>query len=341
MIQLHESALTSTLEGWLGHGRWTHLSAALDVPQVSREPRGEGRLGRGEIALALALGLLDDLCQRVPLAAAYVNECALEGRRFLFDHGAMRTVAAPSGNLPAGRRAIARLLEPLGYRQSRVYPLERLGMTGYVYTHLDDPESIPQYFVSELEPEHFGVPFQRAVHDLVSTSVDPLPPSTAGLLAELEAEGSLDARDAGRLLVLFLRAFGRHHREPTWNEYEAFAQESPEMAWIATEGHTFNHITDRVLDVSAVAAFQRALGRPVKRELEVSRTGRVIQTAFQANEVERLFRDERGYIARRVPGSFLEFISRERLEDGRLDLAFDAQNAQGIFKMTATEKEAC
>jgi hypothetical protein len=41
-----------------------------------------------------------------------------------------------------------------------------------------------------------------------------------------------------------------------------------------------------------------------------------------------------------VPGSFYEFIQRERLRDlvtgvPRLDLAFDSGNAQGIFKMTA------
>ena len=40
------------------------------------------------------------------------------------------------------------------------------------------------------------------------------------------------------------------------------------------------------------------------------------------------------FVARRVPGSFLEFISRAPLADGSLDLAFDAQNAQAIFKMT-------
>ena len=56
--------------------------------------------------------------------------------------------------------------------------------------------------------------------------------------------------------------------------------------------------------------------------------------ALRAAEVERLMLDGDRYISRRVPGSFLELISRARLDDGRLDLAFDAQNAQGIFKMT-------
>ena len=38
-----------------------------------------------------------------------------------------------------------------------------------------------------------------------------------------------------------------------------------------------------------------------------------------------------------VPGSFHEIISRAKIEDGSLDLAFDAANAQGIFKMTTAE----
>jgi hypothetical protein len=50
----------------------------------------------------------------------------------------------------------------------------------------------------------------------------------------------------------------------------------------------------------------------------------------------RWFRDADGVrIARQVPGSFFEFITRDMLPDGGLDLTFDAGNAQGIFRMTA------
>ena len=53
-------------------------------------------------------------------------------------------------------------------------------------------------------------------------------------------------------------------------------------------------------------------------------------------EIDRVFRRDDGhFIVRRVPGSFHEFITRKPMEDGALDLAFDASNAQGIFKMTA------
>jgi hypothetical protein len=112
--------------------------------------------------------------------------------------------------------------------------------------------------------------------------------------------------------------------------------ESEEMAWIATEGNAFNHVTDRVADVAALALEQKALGRPMKDTVECSASGRVLQSAFRAAPVERLFRAASGHLAvATVPGSFFEFITRKPGPDGRLDLGFDTSNAQAIFKMTA------
>jgi hypothetical protein len=107
------------------------------------------------------------------------------------------------------------------------------------------------------------------------------------------------------------------------------------MAWIATEGNAFNHATDRVEDVAALTEAQKALGRPMKEALEVGSSGRVVQTAFRAAQVERPFVGHQGqFVLRTVPGSFYEFITRRPLPNGRLDLSFDSSNAQGIFKMT-------
>ena len=107
---------------------------------------------------------------------------------------------------------------------------------------------------------------------------------------------------------------------------------SAEAAWIATEGNAFNHATDRVPDVAALAERLRAEGRPVKDKVEVSASGRVRQTALRADTVDRAFADG---VRRAVPGSFYEFISRAAdPETGRLDLGFDSGNATGIFAMT-------
>jgi hypothetical protein len=100
-----------------------------------------------------------------------------------------------------------------------------------------------------------------------------------------------------------------------------------------------------VADVDAVAERQRALGRPIKDKVEVSASGRVRQTAFRAASVQRDFITAEGRVSRAVPGSFYEFITRDELGGpaaandsaaaGKLDLAFDAGNATGIFGMTA------
>ncbi|HJV23751.1 MAG TPA: DUF1338 family protein, partial [Holophagaceae bacterium] len=128
------------------------------------------------------------------------------------------------------------------------------------------------------------------------------------------------------------------HEEPTLADYETLLAESKEMAWIATEGNAFNHATDRVADVAAVAQGQKELGRPMKEKLEVGSEGRVIQTAFRAAMVERLFVTGAGHLeAKVVPGSFHEFITRYEKAAGVLDLSFDSSNAQAIFKMTSVE----
>jgi hypothetical protein len=61
----------------------------------------------------------------------------------------------------------------------------------------------------------------------------------------------------------------------------------------------------------------------------------VRQTAHRAHLAPRRLPDgEGGHVTIDVPTSFFEFISRAELPDGRLDLGFDAANAQGIFAMT-------
>src|SRR5690606_26998989 len=116
---------------------------------------------------------------------------------------------------------------------------------------------------------------------------------------------------AAELLPLCVEAFGRHHGLCTVDDYETLLKESPEAAWIATEGNVFNHATDRVPDVVDLAERLRAEGRPIKPAVEFSSNGRVRQTAFRADSVERSFLNDAGVMTRRVPGSFYEFISRD------------------------------
>jgi hypothetical protein len=314
-----------------------HAVAAIERdPSIAAESKGE--ITRAGVAMALGMCLFSRLLDRVPTGAAYVADRLAAGGRVCFDHGALRTVRfaeGPTGALPGGTDSFRRILEPLGYALAGTYPLPRLGMTGYAYSHRDQPEAIPQYFVSELHVDRFDADFRAIAERTFGGSRDPLGPDARALLDRLGEHGSAPLSLAQEGLPGILAAFGRQHPIPALADYEALLARSPEAAWIATEGNAFNHATDRVDDVEALAAAQRAAGRPIKDQVEVSASGRVRQTAYRADPVQRRFRTPDGEVERTVPGSFYEFITRAiDPASGRLDLAFDSGNATGIFGMT-------
>ncbi|WP_371874508.1 DUF1338 domain-containing protein [Undibacterium terreum] len=333
------SNIHTLLTSQVGSSKTAELVSLLHVSPKFRMWE-EGKISRSELAQVLNMLLFDDILQRVPSGKAYTLDVAARNGKVFLDHGALRTVRwFGIGALPPGETALTRILKPLGYRLNGNYPLDKLKMTGRSYAHIDDAENISQFFVSELHPERFSRDFQEAVSRVLGNSVDPLSPAALTLLSELERDGSLSMPQAVELLPVLLACFERQHEIPSLDDYETLLKESAEMAWIATEGNAFNHATDRVPDVHQTADQQRALGRAIKPTVEVSGSGRVRQTAFRADSVQRRFRAETGIVERTVPGSFYEFISRDRFVDAsgkeQLDLNFDTGNAQGIFKMTA------
>ncbi|MGR4864871.1 2-oxoadipate dioxygenase/decarboxylase family protein [Caulobacter sp. LARHSG274] len=340
MTAPQDPCLTALVASAIGRPAAAEILDTLDIdPRLSGE--AGGTVSRAVFAMALNAVLFHDIMGRVPPGAAYVAERRAAGLRILFDHGALRTIDfgdGQTGALPAGHRAFARILEPLGYTLAGLYPLDRLKMTGRAYAHLDCPEAVPQFFVSELHVERFSPEFEAAAHRVFDATRDVLDVQATRALAAFAAEGSADLETAIAALPQVVAAFDRTHPVPSLSDYQTLLGESAEAAWIATEGQSFNHATDRVADVEAVAEAQKALGRPVKDAVEVSASGRVRQTAFKAQPVKRTFRTEAGEVVLTIPGSFHEFISRDRFIDEtgveRLDLRFDSGNAQGIFKMT-------
>ena len=341
------SHLSTLVASAVGQKAAATILDVLDLdPALTSE--ADGPVSRAVFAMALNAVLLHDIMGRVPLGAAYVSERRAAGHKVLFDHGALRTIhfgegdfgQGPTGALPAGHLAFARILEPLGYTMADLYPLDRLKMTGRAYAHLDLPEAIPQFFISELHVTRFSPAFQVIAHAVFDTTADALGVEAQRALAAFAAEGACDLDAARAALPQVVAAFERTHGPLRLEHYQALKAESAEAAWIATEGQSFNHATDRVPDVEAVADAQKALGRLVKEAVEVSASGRVRQTAFKAQPVERVFATDAGDVTLTVPGSFHEFISRDRFVDTdgveKLDLRFDSANAQGIFKMTGT-----
>ncbi|APA89027.1 DUF1338 domain-containing protein [Paraburkholderia sprentiae WSM5005] len=329
------------LTNTLGEERTRFIFSTLNFPAILDDFE-EGSVTRAELAQAMNMALFDDLLQRSRNGRIYTNDAIGNGGSVFFDHGALRTVRWPhNGALPPGEAAFTRILRPLGFKLNGRYPLDKLGMTGRAYAHEDAPDEIAQFFVSELHPERFSTAFQEAVTNVVGSSKDPLTPLAVSLLSELERDGSLAIEAAENLLPVIVGAFARQHDIPHETDYDALLLESPEMAWIATEGNGFNHATDRVEDVFGLSDNEKAKGRPMKSEVERSRSGRVFQTAYRADTVRRSFRSSDGKeVSRDVPGSFYEFITRKRTFDQatrrwQTDLRFDAGNATGIFKMTS------
>lgn len=328
----------------LGAERAVWLFNAMEVD--ARLLRDGDSVSQAELAQAMNMVLFSDLLKRVPEGAQYVDDAIRIGRKINFDHGALRTVVAQNGALPVGQLAFERILKPLGFVVGGLYPLPRLKMTGHVYTHSEFPEEIAQFFVSELHVDQFSAAFQQAVANVVGNSRDPLTADSKALLAKLAEQKALSKDEALQLLPNIVDCFARQHGEVARADYEVLLKESAEMAWISTEGNAYNHVTDRVADVFELTKEQKALGRSIKEAVEVSANGRVRQTAFKAAQVERRMIDSDGRVATyTVPGSFYEFISRDKFLDEasgewKLDLTFDSSNATGIFKMTDAAKVA-
>ena len=288
------------------------------------------------LAWAMNLLLLEDVLRRVPEGALYVDALRRRGQKVVFDHGAIRTVdVAGTGALPRGWQAFRRVLEPLGYRVADLYPLPRLAMTGRAMRHSDLPADVPQFFLSELHVDRFDDEFGEVAARVVGSSTDPLGADAIEALDRLGRDRGLPLEQARQLLPDLVACFDRQHSTPSWRDYRMLLERSAEMAWIATEGNAFNHATDRVQDVIAVAEEVAGWAVPVKDAVEVSDSGRVLQTATRATRVRRCFVGDAGEpVLREVPGSFFEFITRKEEAPGLLDLRFDAGNATAIFKMT-------
>ena len=119
----------------------------------------------------------------MPEAQQYTEEAIQTNTRVIFDHGALRTVACPVARFPPVKRRslefkpwamcwLESILDPSENDRSRL-------------EHHDFPETIAQFFVSELHPEQFSPVFQTAVTRVLSESVDPLGPHDLSRLQNL------------------------------------------------------------------------------------------------------------------------------------------------------------
>ena len=233
-----------------------------------------------------------------------------------------------AGVLPGGERTAA--LDPMVAFTDVATAQEWLGRVG----RLDHVDLVPR---GDVSPQAL----RPMVAPLLAPGEQVVEPQESGQQASRMLAAFRTNMWALSYVALIVGAFARQHEAPNVDDYETLLRESAEMAWISTEGNAFNHATDRVADVFKLSDDKKAKGRPMKPEVERSRSGRVFQTAYRADIVLReLRRSDGGTVKREVPGSFYEFITRKRTfnqatRQWETDLRFDAGNATGIFKMTA------
>jgi hypothetical protein len=171
-----------------------------------------GAVSRGVFAMALNAVLFHDLLTRVPTAAAYVAERRRQGERIIFDHGALQTIrfaTRHTGALLPGVESFERILQPLGYHLAGTYPLDRLRMTGYGFAHREFPETLPQFFVSELHVERFSNEFQAAAERVFGSTRDSLTTASNAALADFAETGRCEMKLAAPSLREIAGAFGR------------------------------------------------------------------------------------------------------------------------------------
>ena len=326
----------------VGRDRIDDFSKVILIPETLQS-FGDERVTRAHLSMSLFIALYSDLLDRVPNAKLYFNRQLDEENTITFDHGAVRTVLYDrNGQLPPGEESLVRILRSLGYFHNHTYPLEKLRMTGRSYTQADLPTLIPQYFVSEFHPEKLeNDNFEKALINVIEDSIDPLSDLIKLDLAFLEEHHYLERERCTDFMENIVLAFARQHPIPKLKDYNKLLEFSPEMAWIATEGNAFNHATDRVSNLQDLVDREKSLDAPMKDTIEVSKSTRVLQTAYKADPVNRSFIDDENNVVQiDVPGSFFEFIERHIDPDtNTLDLAFDASNATGIFKMTQADQE--
>jgi hypothetical protein len=134
----NESTITKLVGSVIGTAAAEAALSAIELDAAIGDESGP-RVSRATFAMALGVILFEDLLTRVPSGASYVARRRAAGERIIFDHGALRTVRfahGPTGALPPGQDAFARILEPLGYVVAGVYPLPQLKMTGRAYRNI-------------------------------------------------------------------------------------------------------------------------------------------------------------------------------------------------------------
>lgn len=282
-------------------------------------------------------GALSAYCERTPYAMEACQLLKDDGAVVMNDHVALRS-------FKGGKKAIEGLFLAFGYRKEDNILIDALHLDCHWY---EPPESTnwPKVFISEQQIERLPEEAQAIVNKAVGSYYADDPLSKLGL----DNPSTVNVQ----ALISFLET-------PPWNissvDYDrllAMAESDASQrkalmftAWTLIHGHRWNHLTllqnrlahPRCGTLEELNDYLKEKGLPFntseKGEVQGSSEVHLKQSSTIANMVEHTFTDG---VKRSVPGSFVEFIERFKV-DGVPFRGFLAANAQGIFSSTDAKR---
>lgn len=329
MKRVYADNVGRLVAGCLGATAASRLLATLEID--ARIDRATAYVTRSEMAMSLSIVLFDGVLNRVPSAARYCRQAMAEDRLICLDHGALGTASFAdrcADEHPEASAAFSRLFEPLGYLRAETRFVPDRGVTAHLWRHAEFPDTLPQFVVNELNVQCFSPAFQHAAGRVFGVNRAPLRPLVEEALASLQKRGEVVFSVAAAALPLLNDLFGRHHGPSTLDDFLALSAESPEAAWLATDGNALKHLAARVDEVTLSSWLQH--DDPAMHGcVRVLSGGRVRQAGLSAARVERRFLGCDKLIKLTTDGSFFELVSRAtNIATGELDLALGDDIAQ-------------
>ncbi|QFU02833.1 hypothetical protein FIU83_14400 [Halomonas sp. THAF5a] len=259
--------------------------------------------------------LWDDYTAMTPQASRLHAALVADGETIVNDHVAFRT-------FDRGPIRLAELephLLALGYTRLEPYDFEAKKLRAWGYLPPRDDQ--PRVFLSELKCDALSASAQAIIDDLVA-QIDP-----------------------ARIASPEVMWAGRLWEAPSWEAYQALAEESEYAAWLSIIGLRANHFTISVNRLRQTPTLASLLEKVEALGLSINTSGGRIkgspevlleQASTLADRMPFTFAGGR---VEEIPTCYYEFARRYADAEGRLYQGFVAASADRIFESTDVRRD--
>lgn len=262
---------------------------AETVQQIRGPHQAIGPRGPQEQFLAeLFDHLWDRYRQRVSYVRDYEHVVMSAGATFVNDHIAFRTFACQQPL--AGIASLSRIFEALGYVPANCYHFADKHLNAIHYQH--PRAELPKLFISELKVWELDEPVRREIEAVVRGHREPF---DGDALALLTSNDPLPDAERSELMERVVRQI--HELPWPLPEKESVAavnEASQYAAWVLVHGYNVNHFTSlinshgvpKLADIEKTIAALKAVGVPMKAEIEGARGSKLRQSATEAVKID-------------------------------------------------------